>query len=845
VKRATRLGALAVVLGVFASVATSGAGFAAGNKASKVVDFKTMYASLRSDGTVDESGLVDNLRVFGQGNVVVTVPMPTKDFRNLGGFSGASAGDGRVTWHVDSLHGSRNFVSVGTPDTAPPIGMNVAYAMDGRSAPGPDLVGRAGHVRIAFTVSNDTARVQKVAYTLPDGTKKTVWLKVPVPMLAQLQLILPQGHFSTVDAPLAAQFNTPTGDLVVQWNLVLAPPLGALTQTYVLTANTTDFEMGPVLVAGTAVVPKGKTFLTYAKDQLAGGANQATTLFDGAQQLGAGMDKLHAGTLKLQDGLERLFAGSGKLTAGLQKAASGSGQLTAGLGRARTGSGKITGGLGQLQSGLGKILGGLQLLASKLPAARDGAQAIADGAAALDAGVAQIQFGLTLFKGCMTGSTCVLVSGTDSLTTLADQVRALAAHVNPQLRRSLLSVVSSRARLSACLSGVTCDGRPSIPSLAVAIERALSDIPSRAEAASSQAGAIAAAAGEVAQKAGDIGAACDPAAYAGCSGIRDQANAIQGLAGGIGGDAAGIRSDAGAISSDVGGVSRDAMAIRSLAASLVLSGVDCLAGGASGCNGRPSATSLLSSIDAASAAATDIASAMDKLAKGVATGLQQALDGIGNPNPKQKTIRGGLAAIQAGALRLAAGVGLALNGLGNTTTGNTLIGGTALGLHGTQLLHAGSQQLTTGLGTAQSGSSRLTAGLGLAASGSGKITNGLGKAKAGGVKIANGVALANKLGVQRIAKGANDTVNQLQGSLSLLRAEEGRAADLPPPYQPPSSDQADTVIGASSVVLSLDALDGRGHDSTIRSLFTLLMIGGLGLLALVGLRARRLAQVVA
>src|SRR5439155_27337731 len=64
---------------------------------------------------------------------------------------------------------------------------------------------------------------------------------------------------------------------------------------------------------------------------------------------------------------------------------------------------------------------------------------------------------------------------------------------------------------------------------------------------------------------------------------------------------------AGAIKSEVGNVSAEAMALRSLATSLVVSGVNCLAGGAAGCNGRPSASSVLSSLDSANAAANDIA----------------------------------------------------------------------------------------------------------------------------------------------------------------------------------------------------------------------------------------------
>ena len=249
---------------------------------------------------------------------------------------------------------------------------------------------------------------------------------------------------------------------------------------------------------------------------------------------------------------------------------------------------------------------------------------------------------------------------------------------------------------------------------------------------------------------------------------------------------------------------------------------------------------------------------ISQIASGLVAGanaIAACLTGGGTPcsgNPSVSNIAG---QIEAGALELAAGIGDAIEGVAQLSDGiEQLSDGMGEALDGVSQLHEGSLELTGGLGDAVEGSRALTVGLGEAASGSGELTAGLGEAASGSGRLADGVGQArdgagqieqgvyavNELGLKEIARGANETAAELSRGLALMHAQDQRATEESLTYGPPTAENAETVVGGSSIVLVMDQLDNRAAESTGRG-----VAAGVGFLALVGLGilgARRLGR---
>lgn len=784
-----RLAAAVAALLVFALVGAVGGPapvVAQTDQPNRIVDYETLFGTLEPDGSLKNLRLVDQIRVFGVGNIVISDPTATEDFRNVIGAGDPEVGEGVVEWRIANLSGRQDFISAGVPDVEPGLSMLITYYVNGERVEASDVVGASGSVDITFDVSNTTAVPMEVTYEDGSGKTLTATEPVPIPMVAELQMVLPGGSFSAVDVMGQADVVTaPLGDLIVRKQFVFVPPIGELTQSFTLHVETDDFQIEEIQLAGAPVAPKDRPFLAFAEEELAGGVESATSLYAGTTELSSNLSDLQAGAQELLAGMQQLLDGARELAAGLQEAAAGSGELTTGLGEASSGSSQITGGLDQLSGGLKKILGGLEQLADGLPDAEAGATEIATGLSAIDAALATLKAGLQSAQ-----------AGAAALQLGAGQIAAGTQGVKD------------------CLTGAgatVCGGAsPSISTIAGGI--------------GAGAGGIGAGAGDIAAGAADLQA-----------GAADLAANIAALAAFCGGDAVCL----GTVTALQDGANELAAGAAALAggAGAIAAGAGEIAVGAGGIQ----------------TIAANLAAAMDEIAAGggaigggaalLVAGLGDAIAGIGNSTDRPKqSIRGGVAALQAGALRLSSGLADAVAGLGSAADRNTLIGGTTAAVAGADELTAGSAKLTTGLDEAESGSARLTSGLEEAADGSGRLADGLGQAAGGAGQVEQGTYLINEVGVREISRSASETAGEIGRQLAVMKAQDERAAVEALPYGPPSSDQAESVVGGSALVLTVRGLDEQGRDSVWRVL--LIVLGALVLAALYfGVRvARRLVS---
>jgi putative membrane protein len=754
-KLATVTSAL-TLLGVLGIAGSSGRVLAQGSDPNEVVNYETIFASLNPDGSLKNVQLVNDLRVFGDGDIVVTDPSSTQDLRTLSGWGAPDrVGQDEVRWSLENVEGSRQIVTSSTPEMPPPVSMVASYTLDNQQIEPKDLVGESGRVGMIFDVSNTTAQPMELTFEDADGKEQVFTADVVIPMVGRLQMDLPPGTFSQIEAPGAEIVNRPDGSLTLQWNLVMAPPIGSATQTFKLMMQAEDFALGPIRLEAVPVVPRDQEFLRYSEDKLVEDEDSASSLYVGASSIGDTLGDLHDGTLKLLDGMQQLFDGAQELTAGLGEAFAGSGQLTAGLGTATSGSGQLTSGLRDAHSGSGQITGGLST-------AHDGSTELTGGLKSLRGGLKQIGGGL-------------------------DQLGAglPAAQVGAQTIAGGAALLQAGAQaIQACLTGggTPCNGNPSINTIAGQIGTGAGDI-------GTGAGQIGTGAGNIitgAQGIQNLAGLCSDAAI--CPDIATIAGQIETGAGAIQAGAGGIQAGAGSIQAGAGGIQAIA---ANLAASI----------GSTGAEGT-----ILFGLESIRLGALQLADGVAEAIGGVgqlAAGVGSALDGTTQLFDGSRQLTDGLGQLSAGSGELTAGLGRAATG---------------------------SAELTAGLVKATDGSGALTAGLSEAASGSGRLADGIGQAKDGVGQVESGVYLMNELGVQEIARSANQAAAELGRAVSIMKAQDERAVSESISYGPPSSDQAETVAGGSGVVLTLDALDGRGAASTARGVGV-----GIGFLALLGL----------
>jgi putative membrane protein len=743
------------LLSSFAFAGLPGSASAQTTAPAKVVDFETIAGALNADGSLARVRLLDDLRVYGTGNVTVVDPQPTTGLRNLLGYSGPTAvGGNEVRYSVHNLNGSKQFLTVSTPNKNPPVEMSIAYTLNGQSvSDGADLVGKTGDVGMSFTVKNVTSRLETVSYENSAGDTQTTQMQVPLPLVAQLEVTLPPDVFTRVSAPGADVVTDAFGNKILNWSLVLIPPIGDVTQTVTLQARAESFSLGPVRLAAAPVAPKDRNYLDFAENQFSSGVEQAGSLYSGATQIADNLDSVHDGTLKLLGGIQKLYAGAQKLAAGLNDAIAPAGQLMAGIGK--------------LKGGLQGLVGGLNQVKTGIPA----------GSAKLATGVSSLDSGLAAIRDCLTGTGKAKCQGHAIAGSTSS---AIVPQLELGLSVCLLSTVpgicqgnhpvgyivqSLKGAIDACLPSTgadSCGSGPSIHDLATAASQYCAGDAT-----------CLATTGGIQQIADSVAANAD--------------QALDGIVQLLNGLLHGSKSSPGII----GG----------------LEGISQIADGLSaGIGGSPSAAQV-ESCERNSSTCT-VRSGLAAILAGVKSGFEDLLAGLGSDSP------GAVQACVADSSKctLLSGEGAVLNGLGQLQTG-----------------------LQTGLGQAAAGASTIATCIGAP----GNECQGGPSLKGGVSQLEQGVYAINELGVKEVGRQANDTQGTIESQLAVMHAEDKRAQSESLLYGPPRSSQAQTVVGGSSVILTMDALDGRKSESVSRGIYAaiaLLLLVGLGLLGMRGTR---------
>jgi len=370
-----------------------------------VTNTETVQIYTDANGKVDSQRVYEQLTLDGHGSVDLANPISTSGLRNLDGFGGFTVrgGDQIVDTSVD---GEKALRTVSDYTSKAPLSVAVHYTLNGKPVSAGDVLGKSGHLKVTYTVTNTSGVPQALHYSNGNGGTVTKTVDVPIPMVASLAVTTPDSYHN-VTSTAANMGGDGHGGMMLSFTMTLLPPVGPASSSVSYEADITDGVIPRAELTALPVDPLTNPTFASAAQQYKGGADQGTQLTGGALKLNGGLVKLHDGASQLLSGLIKLHNGAGQLRAGLQgQAAPGAQKLAAGTTQLVGGMDQLNAGGTKLNAGASKLHGGMQQLdsgATKLNAGaaklHTGTGQALNGGEQLANGLAQLVNGLTKLAG--------------------------------------------------------------------------------------------------------------------------------------------------------------------------------------------------------------------------------------------------------------------------------------------------------------------------------------------------------------------------------------------------------------------------------------------------------------
>lgn len=216
----------------------------------------------------------------------------------------------------------------GTCTAVPPLGIKIAYTLNGKAIAAKDLIGKSGNIAISISMRNNLKKLLNI-----DGEKRTVY----TPLFAGLVVDMPTAVFSNVSAPNTMMMTEGTNQVIA---MLAMPGLadnfkglfdeqlnsikGKISGEITITAKADHFEF-PMIMGGAAT--------KFSDLKNISGLSDTTGLIDGITKLFDAIDLLGNGTKTLSDGLALYNSKMGEFNDGIMKAADGITQLHDGIGQ--------------------------------------------------------------------------------------------------------------------------------------------------------------------------------------------------------------------------------------------------------------------------------------------------------------------------------------------------------------------------------------------------------------------------------------------------------------------------------------------------------------------------------
>ena len=313
-------------------------------------------------------------------------------------------GDGTLTWEAK---GSDIYYQ-GVTDKKLPVNMKITYSLDGKEIKPEELAGKSGKVTIRFEYENTDKQTVDV-----DGKEVEVF----TPFVMMSGMILDGDKFSNVDISNGKVISDGGNYIVMgvavpglkdsldisedKWDELDDEELEKkLSNSFEITADTTDFELGMTMTMASSDVLSdfGMSDLSNS-DKIDDLKDDMNKLNDGSNDLVDGSKELKKGTGELRDGVSDLYDGTKEFKDGTKELKDGTGKLSDGTKEFYDGLVKYTNGAHDLRNGTAALEEGLKSAKDGSSALRQGmedanivdnAKALAQGTEAVNGGVKQL-----------------------------------------------------------------------------------------------------------------------------------------------------------------------------------------------------------------------------------------------------------------------------------------------------------------------------------------------------------------------------------------------------------------------------------------------------------------------
>lgn len=309
-------------------------------EARKTVKDETVYATLKSDGSVDGVSVVSHIDTAEDG--IYTDKGSYDRITNLSGDEQPSVLNGQIAWQLPARN--EGFYYQGTLKKAElPFIFAVTYALDGKTLPAEEIVGKSGKAEIRIKVSPNPKAAPYYRSNL----------------LCQLQLPLSLETCSNILAPGASKVLAGKTEALAY--MVLPGGSADFTVTFDtpgfafdgLSVTCMSFDLEGLLGMNVSDIEGGVSSLSDGVSQVTGGLEKVR---GGTAQLVGGVSAAAKGASQLSDGAAALRSGIQTYADGAAQTAAGAKTLSGGLSELSQNSGTLSGGYSELSDGISKLL---------------------------------------------------------------------------------------------------------------------------------------------------------------------------------------------------------------------------------------------------------------------------------------------------------------------------------------------------------------------------------------------------------------------------------------------------------------------------------------------------------
>jgi putative membrane protein len=337
----------------------------------KTAKDETVYASLKSDGSVAEIKIVNH--IYGSDDKEYYIDYGSyKDIKNLSGFDKPIVNGSEIKWPMGLIK-DKGLYYEGTIEKKLPVDIQIRYFLNGKEVKAEELGGKKGHVKIEFKVGFDS-KDKSLASQL----------------MAQIQVAASQDVFKNI---------VTEGSKVVVGkkttvNFVALPPK---EQSFVLEMDGTDIELEPInitlLSSGSAIPEDISKDLNKLTDGLGELSEGSKGIEDGMDELVNGTQKLKSGMVELNFGIGTLSKASSETEAGTVQISSGMNELHMGMLQTAKESEGLTAGITGLSNGLGELAKNSNVFNGGISALNDGINGLSSGMEGLSSGMSSLKDG--------------------------------------------------------------------------------------------------------------------------------------------------------------------------------------------------------------------------------------------------------------------------------------------------------------------------------------------------------------------------------------------------------------------------------------------------------------------